>query len=303
MKQFTSESKLEVAPKFDTEANKSVGLYQELIREANRPRGDVFWNNEILSTIRLQKKGLLEVVSLSSRKDYPPWTQASDGTWQAFASRARVLIVNTDLVPEAKYPHRSIDLLNEEWKGKLVMAKPQFGTTATQVACLFEVLGKEPTKAFYRGLKKNDIAIVAGNKQVAEQVAAGRFALGLTDQDDAIGEIDAKKPVTLLFLDREGDPENPRLGTLLIPNTLAVLRNSPNKKGGEQLMNFLLGSAQEKHLAEGGGFQIPLNPTVDFTPHPALKEVKNLKPMEVNWERAAEWWDEVQAFLREEFAR
>ncbi|HEY7427525.1 MAG TPA: hypothetical protein VH682_25050, partial [Gemmataceae bacterium] len=58
--EFGRLSGLTVAPKYDTEADKSVSLYQELVAEKNRPRCDVFWNNEILSTIRLQKQGLLE---------------------------------------------------------------------------------------------------------------------------------------------------------------------------------------------------------------------------------------------------
>src|SRR5262245_11528271 len=58
--EFTQRSGTEVATKFDTEADKSVSLYRELVKEKDRPRCDVFWNNEILSTIRLQRQGLLE---------------------------------------------------------------------------------------------------------------------------------------------------------------------------------------------------------------------------------------------------
>ena len=53
------------------------------------------------------------------------------------------------------------------------MAKPQFGTTATQAACLFEVLGTDAAKAFYRGLKANDIQIAAGNKIAARAIRQG----------------------------------------------------------------------------------------------------------------------------------
>src|SRR5262249_45419699 len=60
LEEFRHSSGLTVAPKYDTEADKSVSLYQELVAEKNRPRCDVFWNNEVLSTIRLQKQGLLE---------------------------------------------------------------------------------------------------------------------------------------------------------------------------------------------------------------------------------------------------
>ncbi|MFM7150687.1 MAG: hypothetical protein ACKO23_12670, partial [Gemmataceae bacterium] len=48
-----------LAPRFDTEANKSVGFVQLLLQEKNRPRCDVFWNNEIIGTLRLQKAGFL----------------------------------------------------------------------------------------------------------------------------------------------------------------------------------------------------------------------------------------------------
>src|SRR5688500_6259069 len=56
---FAKSSGIEVVKRFDTEANKSVGLYEDLVAEANRPRCDVHWNNEILATIRLQKQGML----------------------------------------------------------------------------------------------------------------------------------------------------------------------------------------------------------------------------------------------------
>jgi iron(III) transport system substrate-binding protein len=303
LKQFAEQSKIGVAEKYDTEANKSVSLYQELVREADRPRCDLFWNNEILSTIRLQKRGLLEPYSSPSAGDYPAWSKASDGTWQAFAARARVLIVNTRLVPPDQRPRSLFDLLDGRWKEKLVMAKPQFGTTATQAACLFEVLGAEGCHDLYRGLKANQIKLVAGNKQVAEEVGAGRFAVGLTDQDDAILEMEAGHPVEIIFPDREGHSKHARVGVLLIPNTLALIKGGPNPTGGKKLIDHLLSAETEKRLAEGGGYQIPLNPKVEFKAHAALQGLKGIKPMEVDWETAAEKWDEVQAFLRDEFGK
>src|SRR6266446_4804900 len=49
LEDFHRASGLEVVPRYDTEANKAVGLYEDLIREAGRPRCDVHWNNEILA--------------------------------------------------------------------------------------------------------------------------------------------------------------------------------------------------------------------------------------------------------------
>ena len=150
---FRERTGIEVVPKFDTEKNKSVGLYTELVAEKDRPRCDVFWNNEIVSTIRLQRQGLLQGYESPSGADYPAWARADDHTWHAFASRARVLIVNTDHVKDP--PKSLLDLAEPRWKGVAVMARPQFGTTATQMACLFDVLGKEKAEEYLTILKAN----------------------------------------------------------------------------------------------------------------------------------------------------
>ena len=300
---FQTAAGLTVAPKFDTEANKSVSLAAELEREAGRPRCDVHWNNEVLATIRLARKGVYEPYESPSAAPFPDWTKAKDRTWQAFAARARVLIVNTNLVPVADRPKSLLDLADSKWKGKVAIAKPQFGTTATQAACLFEVLGPDAARAFYRGLKANDVRVVPGNKQTAQGVAEGDFAVGLTDTDDALIELNAGKPVAVVFPDAIGHPAHSRLGVLYIPNTVAVVKGGPNPAGARRLVDHLLRPETEAKLAVGGGFQIPLNPKAEFDLHAALLPPAKAKPMAVDWDRAADLWDEAQAFLRDEFAR
>lgn len=292
-----------ITPKFDTEANKSVSLAAELEQEAARPRCDVHWNNEILATIRLARQGLYEPYTSPAAAPFPDWSKAKDGTWQAFAARARVLIVNTNLVPEADRPKSLLDLTDPKWKGKVAIAKPQFGTTATQVACLFEVLGADAAKAFYRGLKANGVAVVPGNKQTATGVSEGKFAVGLTDTDDALIELNAGKPVAIVFPDQDGHPAHSRLGVLYIPNTVAVVKGCPNPAGARRLIDYLLRQETEAKLAEGGGFQIPLSPSVPAKLPKALLTPTQVKPMAVDFDKAADLWDDTQAFLRDEFAR
>lgn len=300
---FQLDAGLAVAPKFDTEANKSVGLAAELARERDRPRCDVHWNNEVLATIRLARQGVYEPYESPAAAPFPAWTRPADRTWQAFAARARVLVVNTNLVAEADRPTSLLDLTDPRWKGKVAMAKPQFGTTATQAACLFEVLGPDGAKAFYRGLTANGVTLVPGNKQAAQGVARGDFAVGLTDSDDALIELNDGRPVAIVFPDGAGPPRHPGMGTLFIPNTLAVVKGCPNPAGARRLVDYLLRPETEARLAEGGGFQIPLNPTVAARLPAGLKTPARVRAMAVDFERAADRWDEAQAFLRDEFAR
>jgi iron(III) transport system substrate-binding protein len=288
----------DVVPRFDTEANKSVSLYEDLVREARRPRCDVHWNNEILATIRLQRQGLLEPYDSPSARPFPDSCKAKDHTWTAFAARARILLVNTEKVKREDFPKSLLDLTRPRWKGKAAMAKPHFGTSATQAACLFQVLGKEKAEAYYRGLRANDIQVVAGNKQVAEGVGQGQFDVGVTDTDDAAEEIAAGRPVAVIFPDRDGP-----LGTLFLPNTLAVIRGCPNPQGARQIVDYLLGAEVEEKLARSGSKQIPLNPQVRVPLPEGFAAPHTIHTMQVDFERAADLWQDVQTFLTHEFAR
>ncbi len=302
---FSRQAGLPVVPKYDTEATKSVSLAQELLHERGRPRCDVHWNNEILATLRLQRAGVYEAYDSPAAAPFPAFAKAKDHTWHAFAARARVLIVNTDLVPEAERPTSLLDLARpkKSWKGKAAMAKPMFGTTATQAACLFEVLGAEAAHHYYTGLKTSGINIVAGNKQVAVGVGAGTYALGVTDTDDAIAEVEAGRPVAFIFPDRDGHPDFPRMGTLFIPNTVAVVKGSPNPAGARKLVDYLLSAEVEARLAEAASHQIPLNPEVKANLPPQILTPKTARPMDVDFEKAADLWEESQIFLIETFAR
>jgi iron(III) transport system substrate-binding protein len=305
---FTEQTELKVDPKFDTEADKSVSLYFELVKERSRPRCDVHWNNEILNTIRLQRQGIYDAYDSPAAAAFPASAKAADHTWHAFAARARILIVNTQLVPDAAQRPRSLfDLTDPKWKGKVAMAKPQFGMTATHAACLFAALGDAKARSFYLGLRDNGIHIVPGNKQVAVGVGAGQFALGMTDTDDAISEVKAGRPVTIVFPDRDGHKELAAMGTLFIPNTVGIIKGCPNPDGARKLVDFLISPTVETKLAEWGSHQIPLNPAVKADLPREIERPRDaggtVKAMEVDFGKAADVWEDVQTFLRNEFAK
>ena len=300
---FQKDTGLSVAPKYDTEANKSVALVAELQLEASRPRADVHWNNEILGTIRLARAGVYQPYDSPVSAGYPAWSRGPNAMYQAFAERARVIIVNTKLVPPAEQPRSMFDLTDPKWRSKVAMAKPQFGTTATHAACLFEVLGPETAQQYYRDLKANSVQIVAGNKPVAVGVGEGRFALGWTDTDDAILERKAGKPVALIFPDRDGHPDHPRLGTLFIPNTVAIVAGAPNPAGARRFVDYLLRPDTEAKLSGLGAYQIPVNPQAESRLPPEILTRRQVTAMAVDFERAADLWESTQTFLREEFAR
>ena len=92
---------------------------------------------------------------------------------------------------EERRPKSIRDLTDPQWYERCAIAKPLFGTTATHAACLFAAWGDAEAKEFLGGVKRN-ARIMSGNKQVAEAVAAGTLAFGLTDTDDALVEIETR---------------------------------------------------------------------------------------------------------------
>ena len=67
--------------KYDTESTKSVGLANAILAEASRPRCDLFWNNEILNTLRLADAGLLRSYQSPQAASYPESVRSPDGSW------------------------------------------------------------------------------------------------------------------------------------------------------------------------------------------------------------------------------
>jgi len=292
---FTARTGIEVRAAYDTEATKTVGLVNRIRAEAERPRCDVFWNNEILNTLRLKSEGLLQPCWPANAADYPEQYRDPEGYWYGFAARARVLIVNTELVSPEQVPRSIRDLADPRWRGRVAIAKPLFGTTASHVACLFAALGTDEATRLLESFNANEIRVVAGNKTCAELVGSGQLALGLTDTDDALIELEAGRPVRIVFPD--AGPEG--LGTPLLPNTLAVIRGAPHPEAARKLINYLLSPEVEARLAAGPSGQIPLNPRT--TVRSRVLQWGVLKPMAVDFAQAAAAFPAAARYIQSKF--
>jgi iron(III) transport system substrate-binding protein len=293
--EFSTATGIEVLAKFDTEATKTVGLAQAIIAERGRPRADIFWNNEILNTLRLARQGLLEPYQPANASRFPEMYRSKDHLWHGFAGRARVLVVNTEIVPEEDRPDSILAFTEAKWKGRAAIAKPLFGTTATHAACLFSYWGEEKAKEFFRRMKENGVQILAGNKQVALAVAGGQAAFGITDTDDAIIEVEKGRPIAIVYPD-QGEDE---MGTLFIPNTVGIIKGAPHVASAQRLVDYLLSPHVEAKLAVGLSAQIPLGSGVDAKPR--VETPETVKAMQVDFEDAAHHWEGAAEFIRDEF--
>lgn len=295
LEEFSRRTGIKVLPLYDTEAAKTVGLVNRIRAEKDRPRCDVFWNNEILNTLRLKAEGLLQPCEPTQAQFLPEAFRDPDRCWHGFAARARVLIVNTDLVPPDEMPRSTNDFADPKWKGRAGLAKPLFGTTASHVACLFALLGKGQATELLMSFKRNEVRIVAGNKTCAQMVSAGALAFGFTDTDDAVIEQEEGKPVAIVFTDGGAD----QMGALLLPNTVCLIKGCPNPEAGKKLIDYLLSPEVETRLAEGPSAQIPLNSRTETRSR--VNPDREIKQMSVDFAQAAAVFPDAAAFIEREF--
>lgn len=252
IRQFEQESGLQVAVRYDTEATKSLGLTELLIREAERPRCDVFWNNELLGTSDLKERGLLANYRGSGFRRIPDAFKDGGGAWVGFGARMRVYIVNTNLCA-ADLPQLEKRLAADDLS-RIAMARPLYGTTLTHYAALWRQLGEEGLKAWHVSTRSRGMLELTGNSTVKNQVAGGGCDFGFTDSDDAFLALDAGAPVAMLPVYLPGGE------TIAIPNTVAMIGGCPHPETAQLFIDFLLSEKTELALANSASRQIPLGP-------------------------------------------
>ena len=288
---------------FDSEAGKTTGLVNKIIREAEsgRPRADVFWSSELFNTILLARRGLLDPYESPASADIPARFKDSSHRWTAFAARARVLAFDPRTVGSSRggasdgvtmesltIPSRWEQLAEPAFAKQLSIANPLFGTTRGHVAAMFALWGRERGRAFLTRLRDGGVRIADGNSATVRDVIAGRVWLAVTDSDDVWVAQRAGESLDLVYPDM-GDG-----GTLLIPCSVAILEGSSHVEGARRLVDFLVSAEVERMLAESDSRNIPVRE--------ALREKLGMAwpaASGVDYGEVADAMDEAAAAVRE----
>ena len=276
----------------DTEETKSTGLVNRLIAERARPRADVFWSGDPVRAALLKAQGVTASYRSPNAEGLPAQYSDPEGHWTGFSARARVLIYNRELVPDGEEPSSIIDLLAPRFQGQACIANPLFGTTSMHAAALFEVLGADRARGFFERFVENGGRILSSNGEVRRRVAAGDFAVGLTDTDDANVALQEGKQVGVVYPDAE------TIGTLIVPNAAVLIAGGPNPANARRFIDYLLRPETEQALAESGAAQMPVRPGVEVPDH--VRPLELITSMEVDYMRLAERLEQLsRAFLKD----
>ena len=254
LKDFERSTGTRIAIRFDTEATKSLGLAELLKREKATPLCDVFWNNETLGMLDLQKEGLLEAYQGSGFARIPAAFKDPQGHWTGFAARLRVCIANTarlGATPDASAIEACFaapDL------SRVAVARPLYGTTLTHYSVLWQQWGGARLKAWHADARRRGLRELRGNAAAKDAVAGGACIAGWTDTDDYFVAKDQGRPVAMAPIRIENG------ATICIPNSVAIIRGSRRGDAARKLVDFLLSTETELALARSKSRQIPLGP-------------------------------------------
>ncbi len=281
---FEQRTGLVVQPQFDVERNKTVGMVNKIILEKDRPRADVYWNNEIAHTIRLKNAGLTQPYASPEAAGIPANFKDAEGHWTGFAARARVIMYLPELTDGAGGPPTRIeDLLLPELAANGGMAAPLTGTTLTHFSVLSQQQGSEAVLDWLARAKESGLHVGKGNADVMRRVSQDRdFGWCMTDTDDAAAARRNGHPVEVLYPDQEEGGK----GTLLIPNTVCMIQGARHPDAAKRFIDFVLSAEVEELLANADSEQIPLRPGVPAPDHVKMPG-RDFRAMEVDWEAAA----------------
>lgn len=265
LRDFEQQQGVRVHALYDAEAAKTTGLVTRLVAESSRPRCDVFWNNEIVQTLALAQRDLLEPYQSPQAAGIPAEWRDPQGLWTGVALRARVIVFNTRHVRPDDVPRRLEDLTNPRWRWRVAVANPQFGTTRTHVAALYAQHGAERTEAWLAGLLANEVRIVDGNALVKNLVAradlnASPVLVGLTDTDDVLSGQQQGEPIDFVF------PDQDDAGTLVIPSSVCLIQGAPHPTAARKLIDFLVAKETTSRLASAGSGYLSVRESGDSDP-------------------------------------
>ena len=273
---FAKDLRLDLTQRHDTEASKTVGLVSALVEERKNPRASVFWSNELAQLVQLGQLGLLAPYDSPAARDLPARFRDPEHRWTAFAARARVLIVNEELLPDrAAWPTSYRDLVDPKWKGRCAVAKPVTGTTLTHFAALRQALGEPEFARFVDAMFANDVQFLQSNGATMRAVRDGQLAWAFTDTDDYHVAKLRGHAVGCVYPDQEDGG----LGTMMIPNGVALIAGGPDPEGAKKLIDVILARETEAMLAAAEGAQLPLRPGVPGPADPAIHEVGEFREM------------------------
>ncbi|MBD8665753.1 extracellular solute-binding protein [Rhizobium sp. CFBP 8752] len=247
-------------------------LYQRVRSESANPQGDVMFGGgaaQANTNIELWEK----YVSPQDSNMVDAGKNAT-GFFTPYQADGSNLLVNKDAASSAGLTITSYaDLLKPELKGKIAFGDPTSSSSAfAQLTNILKAVGGDYESQqgwdFVRKLvtQLNGITI-SSSSQVAKDVAAGEYVVGLTYEPLSLNFVNSGAPVEIVY---------PKEGAAFLPATIQVIKGGPNQPAAKAFVDFVISEEGQTLLAEKTAGR-PLRNGVTKPGLPALADIPTIQ--------------------------
>ncbi len=243
IKEFTKETGIKVL----LHSAKSTALLNKLKIEGERTEADLYLSNDAGNLQLGSDLGLFQPLPAGLTDVIDPKLKASDDSWVGLSARARVLVVNTDA--DTRFVKSVFDLADPRLQDRLAITHSGNGSFIAGVTVYMEAAGKEKTRTWLEGIKRNANGKVFNkHSKVVAAVASGKKSVGLVNHYYIYRHLVKKPdaPIKIVVPDQgEGD-----IGVAWNVAGIAVSKYSKKAADAARFVGFLLSEKGQKTFAE-----------------------------------------------------
>jgi iron(III) transport system substrate-binding protein len=272
----------------------SQDVYDRIRTEKNNPQADLWWGAPWLMFMRAEEENLLEEYHPTWRDSIDHEYRSAKGFWYGTFLTPEVIMYNNRAVSSSEAPKDWDDLIDEKWRGKIIIRYPLASgtmriiyTALIQRAARLTGKGTDAGFTWLAALDANTRSYTADPTQLYLKIAREEGVLTLWNLPDVVIQRDAN-----------GYPFGytiPESGTPMIIDGIAVVRGTQRKAEAIRFYEYVT-SASALRLQSDKFYRIPARSDVEW---PSWLGNAPIKAMEVDWKEIAvferEWmkrWDE-----------
>ncbi len=274
----------------------SQEVYDRVRSERANPQADVWFGGPDTIFRRGAEEGLLEPFRPSWADRVPPASRDSMDRFFGVYRAVPILMFNADAIPEGEEPRDWEDLLDERWRGQVVIRDPL--ASGTMRTAFGMILSRSVTEtgsidaglAWLRRLDAQTRDYVVNPALLFEKLTRREGLVTIWELTDA------------LLLERRGSPLGyhfPSSGTPVIDDSIGLVAGAPHAEEARRFIDWV-GGEEALLLVSREVFRLPAREDLppEKLPEWAREAMAAIVPAEVDWdliiERGQEWmaeWD------------
>jgi iron(III) transport system substrate-binding protein len=183
-------------------------------------------------------------------------------TWYGHYSGPQVILVNTNLIPDARQKIKGWnDLKDPEYRGEIILANPSLSSSAFDQLRLMVTIGGWD---LVESVLQNSV-ITPSSRLAYQGVADGEYAIGMLTENIAVNLVNDGYPVVFIY---------PEEGTNETLTGLSIVENSPNYDNAKILFEFL--NSRESHQIAASAPYFRRTARTDVELHPDMLPTKDI---------------------------